>query len=580
MSNNTTTQSHEIIQIISELAELKAQNTELPNSGYKLNTVQKKLHSLLHSASDGIITFTKDGKVENFNLAAQQVFGFSEGEVVNRKIADLIPCPDWVENNVGAFLRYFISSRASEDTPLLGKHQMGFDILLHVSAAGAHHEQVVLFDSDNIDSSPVKNDTQPIIYFFRDITLNKKIEKELADHKYALDLAASTLTRDSDFRVINANENFCKMLGKSRSEVIGTQFILAKKNDQDTNHLQQKRDLLAKGNPWVGETYFLNNLGEKIWFEESSTPFLDKNNVPYQYLSILNNITDRKRAETLLQQHSNNLQELVDDQIKDIKQARDAAENANKAKSEFLANMSHELRTPMHAIISFTHLCLKQLKALSVNDHKTVKIQKFLTNIETSSQRLLHLLNNLLDLSKLEAGKEEFTLKKNDLFLLSHQICDEYSAKAHEKSIKLIINQATIPTLVLCDKNKILQVLSNLIANAIKFSDESKSIIIALTLDSVVLGKRKSDTQKTQGVLLSVTDQGIGIPESELASIFDKFIQSSHSKSGAGGTGLGLSISHEIISFHKGKIWAEQNPSGGSIFKFFLPLSPVFHAKD
>jgi PAS domain S-box-containing protein len=583
MTNITNNQAEEITQLIHELSELKKHNTELSDTGFKLISTQTKLHSLLHNASDGIITFSADGTVETFNKAAQHIFGYSKGEIVTRKIPNLIPCPDWAKDNVAAYIRHFISSRTSAETPLVGKHRMGFDILLYVTTGQASNEETLLFGepdqdpfADDLDTSePEKND-QVTVCFFRDITVNKKIEIELAEHKFALDLAAGIIIRNKDFRVIDINEKFCKILRRHRYEFVGEQFIQSKFSGIPDNEefLQLRRKTLSQGNPWVGEACFLNIEGEQVWFTESITPFFDEYNIPYQYLSILIDITETKKNEEQLKQRSNNLQTLVDEQLIGIKQARDTAENANKVKSEFLANMSHELRTPMHAILSFTHLGLKQFKTLPLDSLRTEKLQNFLNNIESSSQRLLSLLNNLLDLSKLESGKEAMELKNHDLYLLSQQIQDEFLAKIQEKQLNFIINTPTNPQITLCDKNKILQVLGNLTANAIKFSAEKKSIFVDIEAAQIVLGKRATDIGKTEGVLLSFTDQGVGIPENELLTVFDKFIQSSKTKNGAGGTGLGLSICHEIISAHKGKIWAEHNPEGGAIFKLFLPYNP------
>jgi len=582
MNNMLNNESEENSEIIQELSTLKTQNAQLSKAGFDLISEQTKLHSLLHNASDGIISFESDGTVNTFNLAAQQIFGYSEGEVVKRKIPDLIPCPDWVEDNVGAYIRYFISSRASAEIPLLGKHRMGFDILLHISTGQASEEETILFDEidpfaedTEEDNNEEVIDNEVIVCFFRDITLDKKLEKELEDHKLALDASASIIMRDKDFRVIKINDKFCQLLGRNRNAFLGQSDIHTKFAAPPNNELQlrQRLEFLAQGTPWVGEISFLNIQNETVWFSENTTPFLDENKVPYQYLSILFDITDRKNFEAQLQQKQDNLQELVDEQTSDIKHAKEAAEQANNSKSEFLANMSHELRTPMHGIISFTSLCLKQFKGSPLGEKKTVKLQKFLTNIETSSQRLLSLLNDLLDLSKLEAGKEDFNFEKNDLTLLVQQIHNECSASIKEKEINFIINQPIDPLSIVCDKNKILQVLSNLITNAINFSIQDKTIEITIEKTNIILGKRSSDTRTTEGALVSIADQGLGIPEDELSTIFDKFIQSSKTKNGAGGTGLGLSICQEIVSAHRGKIWAEHNLDGGALFKLFLPNS-------
>jgi len=575
-------QSAEIAEIIRELNVLKKQNTELSQAGFELISTQSKLQSLLHNASEGIITFSADGTVESFNIAAQHIFGYSEGEIITRKIPDLIPCPDWIKGNVGAYINYFISSRASDDIPLIGKHRMGFDILLHVSTGQPSHENTVLFDNE-VEEDPFDDNTEFIetesisnsdvtVCFFRDITLDKKLEKELEDHKHALDLAAGVIMRDKDFRVIDINDHFCKMLGRKRHDFVGEQFIQSKFGGIPDNEdkLKQRREFLAQGTPWLGESCYINNKSEKVWFTESITPFLDEHDTPYQYLSILINISEKKQYESQLEQHRDHLQDLVDAQTNDLRRARDVAEIANIAKSEFLANMSHELRTPMHAISSFTNLCLKQFNKLPLDDKRTEKLHKFIGNIDTSSQRLLALLNNLLDLSKLEAGKAELNIEKNDLFLLSEQIYAEYLAKTEEKNINFVLEKPEASTIVLCDKNQILQVLSNLFANAINFSPEGKTIHVRIEKAEIILGKRITDSEQTVGVVFSISDQGPGIPNTELLTIFDKFIQSSKTKDGSGGTGLGLAISHEIISNHHGKIWAEHNPDGGAIFKFFL----------
>ncbi len=568
-------------KLVNEINSLRKQNKELSVVGFELISAQTKLQSLLHNASDGIITFSEDGLVESFNIAAQNIFGYSESEVIKRKIPDLIPCPDWVEDNVGAYIRYFVSSRASADIPLLGKHHSGSDILLYVSASEASQEDVTLFgDDDNGAAEEDQQSANPIldshnlVCFFRDVTLDKKLEKELADHKHALDLAAGVVVMDKHFRVIDVNEVFCHVLGRNRNEFIGGEHIHTKFGCSDSNFeqdLNKRSRFLREGNAWVGETCFQNKQGAMLWFSESTTPFLDEDNQPYQYLSIFFDITDRKEYFKELKHHRDQLQQLVDDQISDIRHSRDIAERANFAKSEFLANMSHELRTPMHAIISFAKLSLKQVNKLPNAEGNTEKLYRFINNIIISAERLLILLNDLLDLSKLEAGKEELSLERYSLSDIVSQIVEENQGKVEEKKLHLQFNTELENTEILCDKYKILQVITNLLGNAIKFSVEKTTIQITIEQKQMVLGRRATDTEKIDGLVCSVVDQGPGIPEQELSKIFDKFIQSSKTKSGSGGTGLGLTICKEIIAVHNGKIWAENNPAGGAVFRFFLP---------
>ena len=229
---------------------------------------------------------------------------------------------------------------------------------------------------------------------------------------------------------------------------------------------------------------------------------------------------------------------------------------AQRAKSEFLANMSHELRTPMHSILSFSQLGLKKLETAD-----KAKIFKYFNRIQASGDRLLILLNDLLDLSKLEAGHMDLEIKIANLQLTLESCLNEQELQIADKNLQ-ITTSIKGDCLGNFDQVRMGQVITNLLSNAIKFTPDGKSISIAITTD-------KSANSPT--LCLSIEDEGIGIPEDELEGVFDKFIQSSKTKTSAGGTGLGLSICKEIISSHHGKIWAEHGVNG-SVFKFTIPI--------
>lgn len=252
----------------------------------------------------------------------------------------------------------------------------------------------------------------------------------------------------------------------------------------------------------------------------------------------------------------------------DLEQARDKAEIAHQAQSDFLANMSHELRTPLHAILSYSEMGSVRFEAAPRK-----KLGKYFSTIQSSGKRLLSLLNDLLDLAKLEAGKMVLEYQETDLFELTQELVEEEQALLEQRRLYVTCDTPTCPTKLHIDPVRIAQVITNLLSNAIKFAPENSEI--KLQLSSGSLPATEPDGDPIAGIHVSLCDQGIGIPEDELETIFNKFIQSSNSKNGAGGTGLGLSICKEIIDLHGGRIWAEnKSPSPGCHFHFVLPYKP------
>lgn len=265
--------------------------------------------------------------------------------------------------------------------------------------------------------------------------------------------------------------------------------------------------------------------------------------------------------QTELQNHRDNLEILVKEQTIDLVKSRDSAHAANHAKSDFLANMSHELRTPMHAILSYARFGVNK-----INNMDKLKLVSYFEKIEASGYRLLSLLNNLLDLAKLESGNININFQTHDITDLLHTVIDELSLLINEKKLTLQYQNETRDTTLIMDSEKIGQVIRNLLSNAIKFSDMNNKIIITIK-DSTV----NSGNLQNFGLLMSIEDQGLGIPENELDTVFNKFIQSSKTKTGAGGTGLGLAICQEIINAHFGNIWAENCNNTGAKFSFVIP---------
>jgi len=277
-------------------------------------------------------------------------------------------------------------------------------------------------------------------------------------------------------------------------------------------------------------------------------------------------VKELEKANNELQWHRDHLEQLVERKTADLAKAKEAAEAANQAKSIFLANISHELRTPMHAILNFAQMGIG--KANAANQEK---VQYYFSCIDKSGQRLLTLLNDLLDISKLEAGREHFIMEAHDLRMLAKTAFSELASLAAKKQLKFAIAPTDASTVADVDSDKIMQVLNNIFSNAIKFTPENKLIQVYFDSTSLPPKKGLSIQEKTPAIAVSIADQGIGIPETEYERVFDRFIQSSITDTGSGGTGLGLAICKEIIKGHDGIIFAKNNPEGGATFTFIIP---------
>jgi PAS domain S-box-containing protein len=240
----------------------------------------------------------------------------------------------------------------------------------------------------------------------------------------------------------------------------------------------------------------------------------------------------------------------------ELRNAMEEAETANQAKSLFLANISHELRTPLHAVKNFSGFGIKRFDR--VNKEKLIY---YFTKIHTAGDTLLHLVDELLDLAKHESGKMDFHFAIEDLVPVLTNVVDEFASHISSKNLSLRWTPPKDPQRTNFDSDRIKQVLRNLLSNAVKFSPEGGTISVELS-------------QGVHRIRVTVRDEGLGIPEDEIETVFEQFVQSSKTSTGAGVTGLGLAISREIVKGHNGHIWAENNPDGGAAFHFEIVHEP------
>lgn len=268
-------------------------------------------------------------------------------------------------------------------------------------------------------------------------------------------------------------------------------------------------------------------------------------------------VTERKQNEIALKQYQDHLEEEIQQRTADLVLARNAAEAANKAKSVFLANMSHELRTPLNAILGFSSMILKDAQ-LPENQLRNLEI------INRSGEHLLSLINDVLEMAKIEAGRIQLEEAQFDLGSMIRDVADMMSVRAQDKGLALLIDQSSeFPRFIVGDEARLRQILINLIGNALKFTQQG-----GVTLR---LGIKQDPNAQ---LLIEVEDSGFGISPENQRHIFEPFVQLGEQGDGKG-TGLGLTITRQFVRLMGGHISLESTLGKGSLFRIDLPLREV-----
>ncbi|MCW7505615.1 sensor histidine kinase [Leptospira paudalimensis] len=406
----------------------------------------------------------------------------------------------------------------------------------------------------------------------RDITERKRLENAFLESESRFlsmaQNAADSIVIINDEGIIQFfNKTAENTFGYKQEEVIGKNVTIIIPPDYKDKH-----DEFLRRYKETGETHIIG-VGREVFAQRKSGEIFPcelsvgefKTKSGKMFTGILRDISQRKLQEEELYQYRNHLEELVERQTMDLKMSKNIAEEASYMKSLFLANISHELKTPIHAILSYAELGAEKSATVSPE-----KIKEYFHIIDSSGKRLLALLENLLDIAKLESGKMRYLFERNCLKETTKFVINEMRAILEKRGITVVLLNNEERWEADFDYERIQQVIRNIISNALKFIPNDTNIEISLIKREFI--PRKSQSY-VKGIGIQIRDYGPGIPSEDLDKIFEKFIQSKQVKAGTKGTGLGLSISREIVNDHNGLLYAENHEDKGAVFTMLIPSS-------
>ena len=390
-----------------------------------------------------------------------------------------------------------------------------------------------------------------------DITESRLAEEKLRKLSQAVEQSPITIViTDTKGTIEYVNPKFVETTGYSPEEVIGQNPRVLKSGHTTAEEYEQLLETVNNGGDWRGEFLNRRKNGELYWESASISPITNTKGDITHFISIKEEITYRKEIELLLEEKNHKIK-VQNQEYKHLNEeliiAKNHAEESDKLKTSFLANMSHEIRTPMNGILGFAGLLKDPL--LSGDEHK-----EYIEIIEKSGIRMLNIINDIIDISKIESGLMKVKMTESNINDQIEYVYTFFKPEVEIKGMKLshIKSLASIDSIIRTDREKVFAILINLVKNAIKYSNEGQ----------IEFGY----TKKGKYLEFFVSDTGIGIPKSRQKAVFERFIQADiDDKMAIQGAGLGLSISKAFVEMLGGKIWLESELGKGSTFYFTIP---------
>ena len=541
----TCTDIHDQKEARALLEKLVEKRTrELSIAQETLTSVNRLQQAILDGTHLGIISTDPEGRIVVFNAGAERMLGYQRDDVQGHSTPLIIFEPGEIER------------RAQELARLLGRPvEPGFDVLVARARVGDIDERewtCVRSDGSQLPAQisitalhTSEGAISGYLAIVVDITDRKRTEAAIreSEERFRLSFGQAPIgiaLVSTGGRWLQVNRALCRMLGYDEPELLATTFPqITHPDDLEVDHDLVEMMLSGGIHEYQMEKRYLHQTGRIVHGSLSVSLVRDHAGQPVYFVSHIEDITMRKQAEA------------------ELRAAMQAAEAATKAKSEFLAVMSHEIRTPINGVIGMNNLLLET--GLDTRQRHIAEL------INTSADALLTVINDILDFSKIEARKLEFEILDFDLHEVIEDTLEIQASRAHSRGLDLVGALAPgTPSLLRGDPGRLRQVLSNLVSNAIKFTERGEIAVRGMLLD---------ETDTEVHLQFEVRDTGIGIAPEAQGRLFEAFSQADASTTRRfGGTGLGLAISRLLVEMMHGTITLESAPGAGTTFFFDIRL--------